>query len=116
MSKTLLDLKDFQAKVQTLSDAHWTKDNLSMELTKALTTIENARMEWNSALTKFPVLHADGDPADDQKPGGRGLGLDALASADFKQLMRIGLAFTLPLVVIGAITGAALFLLVLFRR
>ena len=116
MVKALADFRMALDKVQAIHDETWTKENFQMELTRALTTIENARMEWNSALTKFPVLHADGDPADDQKPGGRGLGLDALASADFKQLMRIGLAFTLPLVVIGAITGAALFLLVLFRR
>ena len=42
-----------------------------MELTRALTTIENARMEWNSARLRFPLLAGgkpDGDEAAGRKP------------------------------------------------
>ena len=56
MVKTLADFRDALAKVQAIHDETWTKENFSIELTRALTAIENARMEWNSARLKLPVL------------------------------------------------------------
>src|SRR5512142_1565423 len=56
MAKTLADLRDALAKVQAIHEEGWTKDNFSAELTRALTTLENARMEWNAARLKLPVL------------------------------------------------------------
>src|SRR5271156_6034724 len=56
MHKTLADFRDALGKVQAIHDETWTKENFSIELTRALTAIENARMEWNSARLKLPVL------------------------------------------------------------
>ena len=56
MVKTLGDFRAALAKVQAIHDEAWTKENFQMELTRALTTVENARMEWNSARLKIPVL------------------------------------------------------------
>src|SRR5579859_4385154 len=59
MAKTLADFQSALAKVEATNEATWTKDNFAVELTRALTTIENARMEWNAARLKFPVLSGE---------------------------------------------------------
>src|SRR5512137_1171752 len=56
MAKALVDLREGLTKVQAIHEETWTKDNFSMELTRALTALENARMEYNAARLKFPVL------------------------------------------------------------
>ena len=49
MAKGLAGLRDALAKVAATNDAGWTQDNFGVELTRALTTIENARMEIGRA-------------------------------------------------------------------
>ena len=56
MAKAIADLRDALAKVEAVHEETWNKDNFNVELTSALTAIENARMEWNGARLKFPVL------------------------------------------------------------
>ena len=56
MAKALVDLRDALSKVQAIHEETWTKDNFNVELTRALTALENARMEWNAARLKFPIL------------------------------------------------------------
>ena len=63
MVKTLGDFRTALAKIQAIHDEAWTKENFQIELTRALTTIENARMEWNSARLKLPVLAGENKPA-----------------------------------------------------
>jgi hypothetical protein len=110
MGKTVGDLKDFQAKVQALSEEYWTKDNLNVELTKALTTVENARMEWNSALLKFPVLSGQGPSFSTSKPSVPPP--NPLEGLSFWSLCRLGLALSLPV----ALAGLVIALVLLFRR
>src|ERR1700722_11285881 len=59
MAKSLADMQIALEQVQATTEAGWTKENFSTELTKALTVIENARMEWNGARLKFPVLSGE---------------------------------------------------------
>jgi len=98
MSKSLGALRESLANVEAIHDESWSEDNWGLELGRALTVIENSRVEWNTARIKWPVL--DGKvPAPDepsQKPP-----LD-FASLSFGALCRIGIAFTWPLLVIGA--------------
>src|SRR5689334_17345355 len=56
MAKTLLEFRDALDKVQAINEETWARDNLTVELSRANTTVENARMEWNSARLKFPIL------------------------------------------------------------
>ena len=56
MAKTLIEFRDALAKLQAIHEQNWRPDQFNTELTRALTTIENARMEWNSARLKFVVL------------------------------------------------------------
>ena len=100
LAMTVSDLQGSLDKVTGIEEGEWTEENWSVELTKALTTIENARMEWNSARLKWPVL--DGEPEApsaaaqpqlSERPG--------LEQYSFWHLSRLGLAFTWPLVVVG---------------
>src|SRR5205809_751537 len=95
MAKTLLELRDAQTKVQSIHEEGWTKDNLNVELTRALTVIENARMEWNGARLKFEILSgpAAAQPAPAQAKGE----LESLGQKSFLQLCRLGFALTWPL-------------------
>ena len=103
MARTLEGFRDALAKVQSIREESWTEDNWSAELTRALTILENARMEWNSARLRWPLLDgaASGEPVtsrDNPPPAPPGL-----ESLGFLQLVRIGLAFTLPVTILAAI-------------
>jgi len=111
LAMTVSDLQGSLDKVTGIEEGEWTEENWSVELTKALTTIENARMEWNSARLKWPVLDGEtdlpftaGQPQVIERPG--------LEQHSFWQLSRLGLAFTWPLVVVGI---AVVILLILLR-
>lgn len=111
MAKTLVDLRDALAKVQAIQEDTWTREAFSVELTRALTTLENARMEWNSARLKFAVL--SGQPPESQPtgpaagPGSRSL----FATYSFSDLCRLGFALTWPIAAAAALTLGLLALL-----
>lgn len=114
MAKALVDLRDALAKVQAIHQEAWTKDNLNAELTRALTTVENARMEWNSARLKFPLLTGEAASAPAQPPAGvPAQSLEALLhQKTYAELCRLGLALTWPI----ALAALAIFLVLLLRR
>src|SRR5665213_226219 len=56
MARTLAEFREAAQKVQSINEQTWTTENHSVELTRAATTVENARMEWNAARLKFPLL------------------------------------------------------------
>jgi DNA repair exonuclease SbcCD ATPase subunit len=117
MSKSLVDLRESLIKVQSVHEESWTKDNLNAELTRALTTIENARMEWNSARLKFPILTTEpGDAAlpaagAAAAPGQDSLGQNLLREKSYAELCKVGLALTWPI----ALAGLAIFIVLLLR-
>ena len=111
MARTLTELREAQTKVQAILEEGWTKDNLAVELTRALTTIENARMEWNGARLKFPILSAPSAAEElPAKPSESGLD-SLLREKSFFELCKLGLALTWPL----AIAAAAIFVVLLLR-
>ncbi len=99
MVKTIADFRDALNKVQAIHDETWNKENFSIELTRALTTIENARMEWNAARLKVPALSgpAPEKPEAQLPPAPTAL---PLTEASFGQLCKIGLAMTWPLILV----------------
>ncbi|HUD45179.1 MAG TPA: hypothetical protein VMR33_00030 [Candidatus Baltobacteraceae bacterium] len=110
MARTLGEFRQAVCKVQSINEQGWTPDNYNVELTRGLTTIENARMEWNSARLKFPLLTAaphSGPDAASSKPAA-----PFALPADLFQLCKIGLALTWPLVLLGG----CIFLALLLRR
>ena len=81
--------------MQAINEQLWSQDNFSVELTRALTTLENARMEWNAARLKFPLLSAvRARRAGSRRPQSRPA---LLADTSLGQLCIIGFALTWPL-------------------
>jgi hypothetical protein len=115
MVKTIGDFRSALNKVQAIHDETWTKENFQLELTRALTTIENSRMEWNSARLKLPVLAGEAKPAAAEKDSAAKAGLPALSGLGFGQLCKIGLALTWPLLVV-ALAALGIFAAVLARK
>jgi DNA repair exonuclease SbcCD ATPase subunit len=110
MSKSLIELRDALAKIQAINEQTWTKDNINVELTRALTVIENARLEWNASRLKFPVLT---EPAPDPAaiPGADQSLPKLLQQQSWSQLCKLGLALTWPV----ALTAIAIVVVILLR-
>jgi hypothetical protein len=110
MAKSLKDLKDSLSKLQSIQQETWTRENLTAELSRALGTADHARMEWNSARLKFPILSGAaemaGAAAGEKKPAASWEGKPFLEQA------RLGLALTWPI----ALAALAIFLTLLFRH
>ena len=110
MARVLTEFREAVTKVQAINEQLWNQENFSVELTRANTTIENARMEWNAARLKLPILsEVSSNPAE---PAQGKAGASLLAATDLVQLCKIGLALTWPLVLLGF----AIFLILLLRR
>jgi hypothetical protein len=114
MAKALVDLRDALDKVQAIHEETWTQDNLNVELTRALTVLENARMEWNSARLKFAVLSTPPPDAAGSQPGAGASG-SPFAAYSFAELCRVGLALTWPLAAV-ALLGLAVLTALLLRH
>jgi hypothetical protein len=114
MVKTIADFRDALTKIETVRDETWTKENFHIELTRALTAIENARMEWNTARLKLPALSPEAlkkTEAETAPPPAA----SPLTSLSFGQLCKIGLAMTWPLVLV-ALGALGIFIAILSRR
>ena len=115
MTKALSGFRDALSKIEVIHEESWTKENFAVELTRALTTLENARMEWNAARLKFPVLSTNPAPAEAAKsPIPSSLPLP-MGPHGFGELCRIGFALTWPLAAV-TLLGIGLLLLVLLRH
>jgi hypothetical protein len=99
MARTLADFREALRKLQVIDAQSWSQESFDLELTRALTSIENARMEWNSARLKFPVLAGDsgsspGATAEKPPP-------PSLTELGLLQLCKLGLGLTLPLAIVA---------------
>src|SRR4051812_41110314 len=59
MARVLGEFREALKKLESIHEESWTQANFSAELTRALTILENARMEWNAARLKLPVLSGE---------------------------------------------------------
>jgi hypothetical protein len=114
MAKTIADFRDALNKVEAVREETWNKDNFNVELTRALTTIENARMEWNGARLKFPLLSGE-LPESKNAPKAEPVELSPFAVKSFADLCRLGLALTWPLALVG-LAALGVLVAVLLRR
>ncbi len=116
MVKTLGDFRAALAKVQAIHEETWTKENFQIELTRALTIVENARMEWNSARLKLPALAGEIKRGGDASaPASAPIAAPSLADLNFVRLCKIGLAFTWPLLLV-ALGALGVFIAILARK
>ena len=109
MAKTLAGLQEALTKVQAIHEETWTQETWNVELTRALTAIENSRMEWNSARLKWPLLNGAGAATNENSPAQRGASF--FEGRSFWQLCKLGLALTWPVALVGVLALAV----VLFR-
>jgi hypothetical protein len=112
MARVLAEFREALKKLESIHEESWTQENFSAELTRALTILENARMEWNAARLKLPVLSGEGAklPAASNEKSIHAS--HSLASHSFLQLCRIGFAFTWPLLLaFGGVIGLLIALL-----
>lgn len=101
MAKTLIDLREALVKLQAIQEETWTRDSLNVELTRASTVVENARMEWNTARMKFPILSGE-TTAPDGAPQTTVGGLqDLITQKNYAEICKLGLALTWPIALVG---------------
>jgi len=116
MIKTIADFRAALDKVRAIRDETWTKESFQIELTRALTTIENARMEWNSARLKISALAGETkNAAAPLENKSAPVAAPSLAELNFFQLAKIGLALTWPLL-LAALAALGVFIAMLPRK
>ena len=113
MAKTIADFREAVSKVEAVREETWTKDNFGVELTRALTAVENARMEWNSARLKHPLL--DGVIKEAAAPEKSAATTSVLPTQSFGQLCKFGLALTWPLATVAFVALVVLVVMLLSR-
>ncbi|MDW8308730.1 MAG: hypothetical protein RMK20_05080 [Verrucomicrobiales bacterium] len=116
MAKTIADLRAALTKVEAINEESWSRDNYNVELTRALTVLENARMEWNAARLKFPVLSgAPPNPGAAAASEPSAMLTGVLEPRSYRELCKLGLALTWPLVALGFL-ALAVFVGILLSR
>ena len=107
LARTLDGLRAANGTLEPLSDKAWTDENWEQELTRALTVIENARMEFNGARLKWPVLDGKTTPvtADEKSVNETA----SLADLPLGRLLKLGLALTWPLAVAVLLVGVLVY-------
>jgi len=115
LAKTLGELRAALTKVQTIHEETWTQENYNLELTRALTVIDNARMEWNAARLKWPLVNGPPAPPEDGAAEGESP-RSSLESLGFVDLCRLGLAFTWPLAAVALAALSVLVVLLMGRK
>ncbi len=97
MGKTLADLREALLQLQNTHEETWNQENWNVELSKALASIENARMEWNSARLKWSLLNGQTAAEESASASPR----PAWQTLSFWQLSRVGLALTWPVALVA---------------
>ena len=111
MAYTMDDLRDALSKVDVLEDVDTHDEHWKVQLTRNLTTIENARMELNSARLKWQLLNGNLEEEGDRFFTPTQDGTNAMAiPKSFGQLCLWGLALTWPVLLIGLVIVIVLFL------
>jgi len=115
MIKTIADFRNALEKIQNVRDETWTKESFQMELTRALTVVENARMEWNSARLKLPALAGEAGQKLEKSENATQPIVSPFANMSFGELCKFGLAMTWPLLLV-ALGALGIFIVILMRQ
>jgi hypothetical protein len=111
MAKTLARLQEALTKVDRINVKDLRGENWTLELTRGLTAMENARHEWNGALEKWPRLHGIREDVVPSPDGSMPTPKLSLTEQTFGQLCRLGFALTWPI----ALAIFSVLLVMLFR-
>jgi chromosome segregation ATPase len=86
--------------VEAIDPKSWNPTELHKELSRALSTVEGARAEYTQQRSR---LHATGDRADDEVLPEVAPDISDLTGRSFSQWLKMGFAFSLPLIIFGVI-------------
>ncbi len=88
--------------IESINPKSWEGADINKELTRAMAAVDDARGEYNRSFPKICIIpdQTVGDPATDQGYAGDPTGGDG---KDFIGWLKIGFAFSLPLIVLGLI-------------
>ena len=111
MAASIEDLRKALLKVDVLEDVDTHDEHWKVHLTRNLTTIENARMELNSARLKWTLLSGNLDDEGDRFIAPTQGSTNSIAMPkSFGQLCLWGLALTWPVLLVGSAIVAILLL------
>ena len=116
MAKTLTGFREALGKIQAVREEAWSKDSFQVELTRALTTIDNARMEWNAARLKMDILDNARPEAETGAASNAPEKVSPLGARSLGELCKLGLALTWPLAGVALLALGVLVTLLLLRR
>ena len=102
MGKTIADFRDVLSKVEAIREDQWSGETFNVELTRALTAVENARMEWNAARLKIPALAGEAAKKLETPNAPAAPAPMPFANLSFWQLCKFGLAMTWPFLLVGS--------------
>lgn len=112
MKLVVAEFRTASANLQAVNEEAWKHENFSTELSRALATVENARMEWNAARLRFPVL--SGKAAEISETGAAPASSASLFQGQsLGQLCKLGLALTWPLAAVALLALGLMTFLVL---
>jgi DNA repair exonuclease SbcCD ATPase subunit len=86
--------------IEAIDPKSWNPTDLHKELSRALSTVEGARAEYTQQRSR---LQATGDRADDDVLPEVAPDISDLNGRSFSQWLKMGFAFSLPLIIFGVI-------------
>lgn len=104
LEATLASLNKNNTLISKLDSDSWDEPHLQSELGIAMRALENCRLELMARVAKLGEMESKGSSSRPESPASL---VPELNSLTFRQLVRIGLAFSLPLIVF-VLAGAAL--------
>jgi len=118
LNRLVEGFREALAQVKAIDESSWTEEDYPEQLSKALTVLDNARMEWNAAVLEWPELAKDSEELEPEtvpNPGSAS-SIDWIAllrRLRFWEWVRIGLALFFPVWVVGLLLAMALLVIAL---
>jgi hypothetical protein len=115
MKLVIAEFRTAHDQLNGINEETWNKESFETELSRALAVVENARMEWNAARLRFPIL--SGQRPEPQSSGDRqpAAAPSLLANQSLFTLCKLGLALTWPLAVV-ALAGMGVMIFLALRH
>lgn len=112
MKLVVAEFRSAFGSLEAINEESWKKENFTTELSRALASVENARMEWNAARLRFPVL--SGKAAETSEAAATSAASAPLFEGrSLGQLCKLGLALTWPLAAVALLALGLMVFLVL---
>jgi chromosome segregation ATPase len=89
--------------VEAIDPRNWNPSDLHKELSRALSTVDDARTEYNEHRSRLQAAGAEGETALPDPASG---GYENSDGRSFSEWLQIGLALSLPLIFFGAVAVA----------